>query len=191
MSRQILIVDDDPAILKLLTVWARRLGHEPLQSQNGWDALLVAQQDLPDLVITDIELPVLDGVELTKHLKADPRLREIPVIAITGGSRGDEALAAGCCVVFPKPFRLDSLASAVEFALQRNAEKGFRPSPRDPIIGVGQKVRAPLHPDHPEGTVVSLWYLVTTQETVAQIDVGGGMSFNLPVRELVLVGLDG
>jgi len=191
LSRQILIVDDDPAILKLLTVWARKLGHEPLQSQNGWDALLLAQQELPDLVITDVELPVLDGVEMTKHLKADPRLREIPVIAMTDGARGDEALAAGCCVVFPKPFHLDSLTSAAEAALERNAENSFRPSPRDPIIGVGQRVRAPLHPDQPEGTVVSLWYLVTTQETVAQIDVGGGMTFNLPVQELVLVGLDG
>ena len=81
--------------------------YEMTEAENGQEALAAAAKDRPDLILMDIQLPVMDGYETTRRIKADPSLRSIPVIAVTSYAlSGDEekARAAGCNDFVPKPY---------------------------------------------------------------------------------------
>ena len=114
---RILVVDDDPQLLKFLVCIVCDLGHCALQANDGIDALRLAEREPVDVVVTDLEMPMMGGVELTRRLRGAPSLRHIPVIAITGGARGPEALVAGCHSVLRKPFGVEDLAGAITRAL--------------------------------------------------------------------------
>ena len=82
-------------------------GYELLEAENGAEALTAVAQKRPDLILMDIQLPVMDGYEATRRIKADPQLRAIPIIAVTSYAlSGDEekARAAGCDDFVPKPY---------------------------------------------------------------------------------------
>ena len=104
-------------MLLLLSRKVSTLGYQVLQARNGLEALRMAEQDPPDLIITDVGLPGLDGIGLARRLQSDRRFLEVPIIAITGGDRGEEALAAGCFAVLRKPLDFDLLESTLESAL--------------------------------------------------------------------------
>ena len=81
--------------------------YEMTEAENGEEALVAVTKDRPDLILMDIQLPVMDGYEVTRRIKADPSLSSIPVIAVTSYAlSGDEekARAAGCDDFVPKPF---------------------------------------------------------------------------------------
>ena len=99
MSRRILVVEDQEDNRRILHDLLTNAGYEIVQAENGVEALRVAAAERPDLILMDIQLPLLDGYEATRHLKADPGLRAIPIIVITSYAlSGDEsrARAAGC-----------------------------------------------------------------------------------------------
>jgi two-component system, cell cycle response regulator DivK len=78
-----------------------------IEVENGEEALAVVAKERPDLILMDIQLPVMDGYEATRRIKADPALRSIPIIAVTSYALGGEekkARAAGCDEYVPKPF---------------------------------------------------------------------------------------
>ena len=89
-------------------------GHQAFEAHEGLAAYSRAAREPPDLIITNIGLPGIDGIELIRRLKGTPHLQHIPIITITAGLKGQEALAAGCRVVLHKPFPVDQLLSAVE-----------------------------------------------------------------------------
>jgi two-component system, cell cycle response regulator DivK len=107
MTKRILVVedqDDNRRILRDLLVHA---GYEVVEVDNGVQALPAAAEHRPDVILMDIQLPLLDGYEATKRIKADPALKHIPIIVVTSYAlSGDEAKAraAGCDAYVAKPF---------------------------------------------------------------------------------------
>ena len=106
MSGLILLVDDNPINLKLATEILLAGGYRTVGASDAEQARELLTTLLPDLILMDIALPGMDGLSLTKLLKAEPRLCHVPVIALTAyAMRGDDlkALAAGCDGYISKP----------------------------------------------------------------------------------------
>jgi two-component system cell cycle response regulator DivK len=83
MTKTVLIVEDNELNMKLFHDLLDAHGYETLQTRNGVEALQLAREHHPDLILMDIQLPEVSGLEVTKWLKEDDHLREIPVIAVT------------------------------------------------------------------------------------------------------------
>ena len=132
---KILLVDDSEPNRDMLARRLQRKGHEVLQAVNGQQAVEMARSESPDLVLMDLNLPVLDGWEATRRLKADPATRGIPVIALTAhamSSDRDRALEAGCDEYDTKPIDLPRLLGKIEALLAASAgtaPPGAEPSP--------------------------------------------------------------
>jgi two-component system, cell cycle response regulator DivK len=119
---RILIVDDNPQNLKLARILLSGEGYDVRTSADAEDALKVIADFLPALVLMDIQLPGMDGLELTRRLKADPAYRHIVVIALTAyAMKGDheKAIAAGCDGYVAKPIDTDGLPRTVAEHLAR------------------------------------------------------------------------
>jgi CheY-like chemotaxis protein len=96
-----------------------RMQFDVVEAGDGIDALQLMKQQRPDIVVTDLALPMMDGFELVQRMRADERLRDVPVIALSGFSGAEyelRARAAGSTIVLQKPCLPDDLARAVEFA---------------------------------------------------------------------------
>ena len=116
MSRRILVVEDQEDNRRILRDLLTSAGYEIFQAENGEEALAAAARERPDLILMDIQLPVLDGYEATRRIKADPVLRAIPVIVVTSYAlSGDEhkARAAGCDAYVTKPFSPRALLAKI------------------------------------------------------------------------------
>ena len=112
----ILIVEDNEMNRDMLSRRLARKGYEVLLAVDGADGIAVASAETPDLILMDMSLPVLDGWEATRCLKADQRLRAIPIIALTAhamASDRDKALAAGCDDYDTKPIELPRLLAKI------------------------------------------------------------------------------
>jgi len=117
MAHRVLIVEDNELNMKLFHDLLEASGLETLMVRNGIDALAVAKRDKPDLIVMDIQLPEMSGLEVTQALKADPELKPIPVIAVTAfAMKGDEERirAAGCEAYLSKPISIDRFISTVK-----------------------------------------------------------------------------
>lgn len=104
---RILIVEDNPANLKLAQAILEHSGYQVLSAMRGDDGLALAQRELPDLILMDVQMPGMSGLEATRLLKADPRTAAIPVVGLTAfAMKGDDQriLAAGCDAYLPKPY---------------------------------------------------------------------------------------
>jgi two-component system, cell cycle response regulator DivK len=107
MSKRILVVEDQEDNRRILRDLLTSAGYEVIQAENGKEALAAAARERPDLILMDIQLPLLDGYEATRRIKADPDLRAIPIIVVTSYAlSGDEgkARAAGCDAYVTKPY---------------------------------------------------------------------------------------
>ena len=121
----ILIVDDNPQNLKLARVLLQGEGYAVKTAADAEQALLLLDSFSPRLILMDLQLPVMDGLELTGRLKADPSRRDIIVIAFTAyAMKGDEekARAAGCDDYITKPIDTDTLLEIVGSYLRRQSE---------------------------------------------------------------------
>jgi two-component system cell cycle response regulator DivK len=107
MSKRILVVEDKDDNMQILSDLLTSADYEMVEAENGEEALAEVAKQPPDLILMDIQLPVMDGYEATRRIKADPALRSIPIIAVTSYAlSGDEAKAraAGCDDFVPKPY---------------------------------------------------------------------------------------
>ena len=107
MSKRILVVEDQEDNRQIVRDLLTANDYEMTEAENGQEALAAVAKDRPDLILMDIQLPVMDGYEATRRIKADPSLSSIPVIAVTSYTlSGDEekARAAGCNDFVPKPY---------------------------------------------------------------------------------------
>lgn len=113
----VLLVEDDRDGRILFAEWLMRAGYRVEQAHNGLQALERAVDMLPDAIVTDLNIPGIDGYELTRRLKSDPRTRLIPILAVTGYApfTGDPSRAdrAGCEAVLSKPCDPDELAGTL------------------------------------------------------------------------------
>ena len=116
MNATVLVIDDNRVNLKLASEILLSEGYGVYRAESAEEALALLGRHLPDLVLTDIAMPGMDGLELTRRLKADPRLGHLPVIALTASAmKGDETrvLDAGCDAYIAKPLDTRKLAAAV------------------------------------------------------------------------------
>jgi two-component system, cell cycle response regulator DivK len=116
MSRRILVVEDQEDNRQILRDLLSSVGYELIEAEDGEQGLAAAAAHRPDLILMDIQMPVLDGYETTRRIKADPALRGIPVIAVTSYAlSGDEgkARAAGCDDYVTKPYSPRALLAKV------------------------------------------------------------------------------
>lgn len=122
----VLIVDDNPQNLKLARVLLAAEGYQVRTAVDAEEALGVLEGFSPRLILMDLQLPGMDGLELTRQLKADPVLRDIVVIAVTAyAMKTDEAkaIAAGCDDYVSKPIDVETLPALVRRHLTRQAEQ--------------------------------------------------------------------
>jgi two-component system cell cycle response regulator DivK len=106
MSKKVLIVEDNELNMKLFHDLLDSQGYETLQTREGLQALALARQHRPDLILMDIQLPEISGLEVTKWLKDDEELSHIPVVAVTAfAMKGDEERIrnGGCEAYISKP----------------------------------------------------------------------------------------
>ena len=124
---KLLVVEDNEESREGLSRHLKRQGFEVLTAADGQQAVGVSHRDCPDLVLMDMSLPVLDGWEATRRLKADPTTRSIPVIALTAhamaGDR-EKALEAGCDEYETKPVEFARLLDKVRALLGRVGANG-------------------------------------------------------------------
>jgi CheY-like chemotaxis protein len=116
VAERILIVDDNPTNLKLVTYLMQQHGYDVTTAGDADDAIASIKTSLPDLILMDVQLPGIDGLELTRRLKADPTTKPIVVIAVTAyAMKGDQekALAAGCDDYVTKPIDTRALPMTV------------------------------------------------------------------------------
>jgi two-component system, cell cycle response regulator DivK len=116
MSKRILVVEDQIDNQQILHDLLTSVGYEILLAENGEQALTAAAAERPDLIVMDIQLPLLDGYEATRRIKANPELRAIPIIVVTSYAlSGDEgkARAAGCDAYVTKPFSPRALLAKI------------------------------------------------------------------------------
>jgi CheY-like chemotaxis protein len=112
----VLIVDDVQDNRMIYVLFLKFSGFRIAEAENGEEALRQAERLLPDAIVMDLSLPVMDGWEATRRLKRDPRTKTIPVIALTGHALPEHAQAAreaGCDLVITKPCLPDQLLEAI------------------------------------------------------------------------------
>lgn len=121
---RILLIEDDEMNRDSLTRLLRRRGYELLVAHDGAEGVVLGQSEMPDLILMDMSLPVLDGWEATRQLKAAPDTQDIPIIALTAHAMAadrDKALAAGCDDYDSKPIELERLLPKIEALLRRES----------------------------------------------------------------------
>lgn len=129
MSKKILIVEDNPQNMRLIEMALGAGGYTLLEATNGEEAFELAKKERPDLIIMDIQLPKMSGLEVTRKLREIPEFRQTSIIAITAyAMKGDKekALDSGCNAYLPKPISARDLPNLVaKMLLQRQeGDKG-------------------------------------------------------------------
>ncbi len=117
MNPTVLIVEDNEMNRDMLSRRLERKGYEVLIAVDGEHGIEVARERMPDLILMDMSLPVVDGWEATRRLKADAALQHIPIIALTAHAMAndrDKALEAGCDDYDTKPIELPRLLAKME-----------------------------------------------------------------------------
>ena len=112
----ILLVEDNETIRGAFTILLEDSGYRVSEAATGAEAIHAAQRDRPDLILMDLGLPDLGGLEVTRRLKADPITRDLAIVALTGRaleSDAEECLAAGCAGYFAKPVNAAELLGAL------------------------------------------------------------------------------
>jgi DNA-binding response OmpR family regulator len=123
-GEHVLVVDDDPFIARLLEIELRAAGYDVRVAGDGVQALEAAQERSPDLVLADVMMPNMDGFELTRRLRQDPRTASVSVIMLTArGLSADKLVgfSVGADDYIVKPFAADELLARVRSLLRRSA----------------------------------------------------------------------
>jgi len=117
MKKKILYIEDNEQNLYLVTFILEKHGYEVASATDGQEGIDLAAAIIPDLILLDIQLPRMDGYEVAGHLRANPDLASIPIVAVTSyamaGDR-DKALASGCSGYIEKPINPDTFMQQVE-----------------------------------------------------------------------------
>ncbi len=116
MTKVILVVEDEPKNLKLVSDLLQACGYTTIEATDGKQSVELAKVRKPDLILMDIQMPVMDGLEATRILKTDTTTKDIPVLALTSyAMKGDEerVLEAGCNGYLAKPFDIQELLKEV------------------------------------------------------------------------------
>ena len=122
MLKRLLVVDDEPNLLTAIAAVLRGKGFEVTTARNGKDALLQIARQLPDLIVSDVRMPVMDGYRLARQLRGAPHTKLIPIVFLTAKDETEdriEGFRAGVDVYLTKPFEPDELVAVVQNILNR------------------------------------------------------------------------
>lgn len=123
MPLSILIVDDDLGTRLSISDYLHLCGYQVIAADNGQQALAMVEEFRPDLLVTDIIMPQMNGYELVRRVRSAPRFRLLPVILLTARTKTQERILgyqSGCDLYLPKPFELEELAAAIRNLLERS-----------------------------------------------------------------------
>lgn len=139
MTRKLLVIDDHPETVKLVAMSLRRHGYEVVGAQSGMEGIAMAEESRPDLVLLDLMMPDMDGFEVCRLMRANPKLKGIPIIMFTAKNQVEDKLsgfAAGADDYLSKPTRPAELTRRIEAILARFSQKenGDVPEPNLPPI---------------------------------------------------------
>jgi pilus assembly protein CpaE len=136
-GEKILLVDDDRVILKMVGAFLERGGYQVGRATNGVEALQLVRDMVPDLIVTDVRMPELNGIELTSRLRGHYRTAGVPIIMLSSAAEAKDALigyAAGADEYLPKPFELKLLDAKIQSLLRRAVPAGSATAPRGKSI---------------------------------------------------------
>jgi len=122
VAKHLLVVDDDPSLLLAVSETLRAEGYEVVTARRGAEALVRVAESLPDLIISDIRMPGMDGYALVRNLRAAPRTRLIPIVFLTAKDETADRIAGfrtGVDAYLTKPFEPEELAAVVSSILER------------------------------------------------------------------------
>jgi two-component system, cell cycle response regulator DivK len=117
MSKRILVVEDDADSRRILRDLLTGAGFQMLEAEDGVHGIATAEMQRPDLILMDIRLPLMDGYEATRRIKASPELRSVPIIVVTSQAQSDseaKARAAGCDDFIAKPYSPRQLLARIK-----------------------------------------------------------------------------
>ncbi|HAK87950.1 MAG TPA: two-component system response regulator [Nitrospiraceae bacterium] len=119
---KILVVDDDKTTRKLLSLYLKGKGYEVVTAENGLDAIEKVGTESVNFILTDMNMPYMDGIEFTKNIKSDPVLKSIPIVMVTTEADEDErerAFKAGVDEYLVKPVNAEQVTEAVVKILKK------------------------------------------------------------------------
>lgn len=122
MSKRLLVVDDEPNLLRAVAACLKAEGYEVSTARSGQEALLQLAESIPDLIISDIRMPGMDGYKLARQLRGSPRTALVPIVFLTAKDETAdrvEGFRAGVDVYLTKPFEPDELIAVVNAILNR------------------------------------------------------------------------
>jgi two-component system cell cycle response regulator DivK len=128
---RVLLVDDYPDAREMYSEYLQFSGFDVVEASNGMEALQQARSEAPDIILMDLSLPVMDGWEATRRLKADSRTASIPVVALTGHALAgtlEGARQAGCDAFVTKPCLPEDLVAQIRRLLDRPVPDNGKPS---------------------------------------------------------------
>jgi len=124
MKKKILIVDDNPDLIRILHLQLKNQGYDTIQAMNGKQAVDMATAQLPDLILMDLMMPEMNGLEATRLIRENSNTRSIPILAVTAKTTTtdkEECLKSGCNDYMSKPFTTKEMASRMEKLLKQNS----------------------------------------------------------------------
>lgn len=122
MAKRLLVVDDDPGLLLAVSETLRAEGYDVKTARRGAEALMIVAQSLPDLIISDIRMPGMDGYQLVKNLRSNARTRLVPIVFLTAKDEIADRITGfrtGVDAYLTKPFEPEELAAIVQAILTR------------------------------------------------------------------------
>jgi two-component system phosphate regulon response regulator PhoB len=164
MAARVLVVDDEPDVCRLLTYSLGQAGFETVSAATGADAFIAAGRQPPDVVVLDVGLPDISGIEICKKLRADRELAEVGIIMLTARSSRDdriEGLEAGADDYVVKPFDVDEIVLRVRALSRRISERASAkeksPAPPTQTLRSGELTIDPItHEVRGGGNLLSL-----------------------------------
>ena len=122
MGHKVLVVDDEPDFLSVIRMRLSKAGYDVICAHHGRDALEKMKIKHPDAIITDVMMPVMDGVDFYQELKGNAETRSIPVIVMTVKDKLEESFrAVGAADFLTKPFEVEDLVTKIENSINRRA----------------------------------------------------------------------
>lgn len=121
MSKKILVVDDEPDVLRVLTFRLKRIGYDVISATDGKEALVLAMEEIPDVILLDLVLPEIDGYEVCRRIRADEKVKHIPIIFLTASialSMSAQIETCGADDYVIKPFDFYELEKKIKGVLK-------------------------------------------------------------------------
>lgn len=124
MAKKVLIIEDQPQLRSMIVLILRHMRYQPLEAKNGYEGIQITLAEHPALILLDLGLPDMSGIDTAKKIKENPQTRQIPIVALTGSEpRQFEARArqAGMAAYLQKPVSLAMIVKQIETFTRPNA----------------------------------------------------------------------